>query len=375
MAGPDLSNVDRRHLLLSAGALISVAAACSSGSEAKSDAGPPDKRPPTPLRHGMVGFTLAHEQFTVSQLVEFGTAAEAAGFDALATSDHFQPWQANEGHSGHAWVTLGALGQRTRRIWMGTSVTCPTLRHHPAMVAEAFATLSLLSPGRIFLGLGTGEALNEQAATGQWPPYAERSARLIEATQLIRELWTGNQVEHDGTYYKVHAKLYDPPASPIPILMAANGPTAMQRAGQYADGLITDAKTWREHKAEFEAAARTAGKDPGQMPIFIEQFVVVGDTQDAQQAAEFWRFQPKAWNPYWNVPDPRTILERADAEVPLEQVYGDWPISTDPAVHLKALTDLFDSGVSEVHIHSGQPDQKRVIEFYGKQVLPSLRRD
>jgi len=326
----------------------------------------------TSLREPTVGFMLGHEQFPVPKLVELGVAAEAAGFDLLATSDHFQPWQANEGHSGEAWVTMGALGQRTRRVWIGPTVTCPTFRYNPAVVAQAFASLSLLTPGRIFLGLGSGEALNEQAAVGAWPPWQERSERLIEATDLIRKLWGGQQIEHKGKYYNVNARLYDPPGKPIPILMAANGPKAMKRAGQYADGLITDPKTWKEHKAEFESGARAAGKDPVQMPVLVEVFVVVGDENEAKASAELWRFIPKAFKTYYNVRDPQAIQDRATAELPLPKVYGDWPVSMDPAVHIKAVTDLFQSGASIVNIHSGQADQNRVIEFYGKNVLPKV---
>ncbi len=326
------------------------------------------------LQKHMMGFMLAHEQFTVPQLLDFGVIAEQSGFDLLATSDHFQPWQANEGHSGEAWVTYGALGQRTKHIWMGTAVTCPTFRYDPAVVAEAFSTLSQLSPGRIFLGVGSGEALNEQAATGTWPKWPERSERLIEATEIIRKLWTGEQVSHQGKYYNVNAKLYDPPAAPIPLLMAANGPKAMRRAGQYADGLITDPKTWKEHKAEFEAGAKAAGKDPAQMPVLVEQFVVVGDQQEAQKSAELWRFIPKAFTEYYNVRDPQQIEQRADNELPIEKVYSDWPVGSDPAVHIKKVNELFASGVTIVNIHSGQPDQKRVIEFYGREVIPHVNR-
>ncbi len=326
------------------------------------------------LQKRMMGFMLAHEQFTVPQLLDFGVTAEQSGFDLLATSDHFQPWQSNEGHAGEAWVTYGALGQRTKRIWMGTAVTCPTFRYDPAVVAEAFSTLSQLTPGRIFLGVGSGEALNEQAATGTWPKWQERSERLIEATEIIRKLWTGEQISHHGKYYNVNAKLYDPPAAPIPLLMAANGPKAMRRAGQYADGLITDPKTWKEHKAEFEAGAKAAGKDPAQMPVLVEQFVVAGDQQEAQKSAELWRFIPKAFTEYYNVRDPQQIQQRADKELPLDKVYGDWPVSPDPAVHIKKVNELFESGVSVVNIHSGQQDQKRVIEFYGREVIPHVKR-
>jgi alkanesulfonate monooxygenase SsuD/methylene tetrahydromethanopterin reductase-like flavin-dependent oxidoreductase (luciferase family) len=132
---------------------------------------------------------------------------------------------------------------------MGTTVTCPTFRYNPTVVAEAFASLSLLCPGRIFLGLGSGEALNEEAATGSWSKWPERSERLVEATTVIRDLWKGSAVKHQGKYYKVNAKLCDPPASLIPILMAGNGPKAMRRCGQDADGLITDPKTWKEHRS------------------------------------------------------------------------------------------------------------------------------
>ena len=327
-----------------------------------------------PFGNRMIGYMLAHEQFPVPQLIEIGVACEQAGFDLLAASDHFQPWQSNEGHSGEVWVTFGALGQRTKKVWMGPTVTCPTFRYSPAVVAEAFASMSLLTPGRIFLGVGSGEALNEQAATGVWPKWQERSDRLVEATDVIRQLWTGQQISHKGKYYNVNARLYDKPAQPIPLLMAGNGPKAMRRCGQYADGLVTDPKTWKQHKAEFEAGAKAAGKDVGKMPVLVEQYAVVGDENDAKKAAELWRFGPKAFTKYYNVRDPQEIQKEAEAEVPLQKVYGDWPVSTDPNVHIKAINDLFDSGATIVNIHCAQPDQKKVIEFYGREVIPHIKR-
>ncbi len=320
-----------------------------------------------------IGFQLAGEQFTVPQLVELGIAAEQAGFDVLAASDHLQPWQANQGHAGQAWITLSAIGQRTSRIRMGTTVTCPTFRYNPAVVAQAFASLNSLYPGRMFLGIGSGEALNEEAAVGYWPKWDERSERLVEAAEIIRQLWTGQQLDHNAGHYPLNAKLYHPPSNPIPLLMAANGPKAMKRAGRYADGLITDPKTWKEHQSEFQQDARAAGKDPSRMPVFIEHYVVVGNKADLEYAAELWRFGPKAWKPYYNLRDPETIEHRADTEIPLEKVYAEWATGTDPKVHVDALNDLFASGATEVHIHSGQRDQKRVVEFYGKEVLPRLR--
>ncbi|HEY7295887.1 MAG TPA: TIGR03557 family F420-dependent LLM class oxidoreductase, partial [Dehalococcoidia bacterium] len=164
-----------------------------------------------------LGYVLSHEQFPVPSLIECAVAAERAGFDAVWTSDHFHPWQDNEGHAGYAWVTLAALGQRTSRLLYGTAVTCPTYRYRPAEVAEAFASLSLLNPGRVFLGVGTGEALNELPAGGGWGDYQERADRLAEAVEIIRKLWTGEWVAHRGRYYTVeNARLYDTPAQPIP---------------------------------------------------------------------------------------------------------------------------------------------------------------
>jgi len=330
--------------------------------------------PTTPFHKRMVGFMLPHEQFPVPQLLEFAIAAEEAGFDLLATSDHLQPWQSNEGHSGQAWVTLGAIGQRTRRVWMGPTVTCPTFRYNPAVVAEAFASLSLLTPGRIFLGIGSGEALNEEAAIGSWPKWQERSERFVEAADVIRQLWKGQQVIHQGKYYNINARLYDPPAQNIPLLMAANGPKAMRREGRYGDGLITDPKTWRQQKAEFEAGAKAAGKDPSRLPVLVEQYAVVGGQKDAEAAAELWRLGPKAFKAYYNIRDPKAIQQRADSEIYLKQVYGDWAVSPDPGVHIKTINNLFASGASIVNIHTGQADQKKVIEFYGKEVLPKINK-
>ncbi len=362
---------DRRTWMTSAGTFLGASALSSTFSFAQSSGG--GQSPRGSLHNKLVGFMLPHEQFPVSKIVELGVMAESSGFDLLATSDHLQPWQENEGHAGQAWVTMGALGQRTKKVWVGPTVTCPTFRYNPAVVAEAFASLSILSPGRIFLGIGSGEALNEEAAVGSWPKWQERSDRLIEAADIIRKLWGGQPVNHQGKYYNVNAKLYDPPAQPVPLLMAANGPKAMRRAGQYGDGLITDPKTWKQHKSEFEAGARGAGKDPSQLPVLVEQYVVVGSQDDAKAAAELWRFGPKAFKEYYNVRDPKEIQRKADAEIPLQQVYSDWTIGTDPNVHLKKINELFESGVTIANIHSGQADQERVIQFYGKEVLPKLR--
>ncbi len=335
----------------------------------ESDANAISRSAPT---RGSIGFMLGHEQFPVPELIELGEMAQARGFDLLATSDHLQPWQDNEGHSGLAWVTLAALGQRVSSGWMGTTVTCPTLRYNPAVIAEAFASLSLLSPGRVFLGVGSGEALNEQAATGEWPAWEGRWERLIEAVTVIRKLWSGEYIYHHGKHFEVEAKLYDTPPRPIPIFIAANGPKAMRKAGLHADGLVTDPKTWKDHKQEFVGGLQEAGKKLEDVPVLIEQFVVVGDKGEAERAAQLWRFLPQAFTRYHNNPDPRAIQREAAESLPLEKVYGAWSVGLDPQIHIDAIRDLFDSGATIVNIHSGQQDQRRVIEFYGEKVLPQI---
>ena len=252
-------------------------------------------------------------------------------------------------------------------------VTCPTLRYHPAVVAEAFASLSLLSPGRIYLGVGSGEALNEQAATGHWPAWQERWDRLIESLTIIRALWRGTPVKHQGKFYQVDGKLYDVPSDPIPLLTAANGPKAMRLAGAHGDGLITDPQTWKEYKGEWEAGAQAAGKYPAEMPVMTELFVVLGTERDAQRPAELWRFLPKAFKGYQNIVSPSDVEERAAKEIPLSKVMAEWLISSEPAKHVQKIQELRASGISIVNIHSGQEDQRAVIDFYARHVLPELR--
>jgi TAT-translocated FGD2 family F420-dependent dehydrogenase len=364
---------DRRDLLKWTGVLASATTVGLTSARAQPPAEPtPGPREVGGLRKGMFSYMLAHEQFPAPELLRIGALAARSGFDVLSTSDHFQPWQANEGHAAQAWITMGALGAQAHS-WMGTTVTCPTLRYNPAVVAEAFASLSQLYPGRVFLGVGSGEALNEEAATGVWPKWQQRWDRLIEAITVIRQLWAGGNVSFNGKYYTINARLYDPPARPIPLLTAANGKKSMRLAGQYGDGLISDPLTWQKHKSEWQDGARAAGKNPDQMPVLIEQYVAVGDDAAARQAAELWRFGPKAFKTLYNVSNPVEIQQKANAGTPIDEVLQSWAIGTDPAVHIKKMRELFDSGVSIINVHSGQPDQTRVVEFYGTHVLPTFR--
>lgn len=325
-----------------------------------------------------IGYVLSNEQSTAAELVEFGVAAERAGFDMVWNSDHFHPWQDNQGHASLAWITLAALGQRLEQIPMGTGVTCPTYRYHPAIVAQAFATLGILYPGRIFLGVGSGEAINEQAVTGEWGDYDERSDRLVEAVRLIRELWRGDWMQFRGDYYHVpEAKLYDIPEQPIPIYIAASGEQSMRLAGLHGDGLVSGAEALEkpEPMEAFRAGAAEGGKQADQMPVIVEAWAFVGTQDAARQAAQQWRFVPKAWDKYVDNPDPRDIQRQAQRDVPLEEAMEGWAIGGDPQVHIDALQELIDKGATHIFVHSAQDDQERYIEFYGQEVLPNLQHE
>lgn len=328
-------------------------------------------------RKRRIGYVVSSEQFRVEDLVRFGAAADKAGFDAVWSSDHFQPWQANEGHSSFAWATLAALTQRSHHVMLGTGVTCPSYRYRPAIVAEAFATLGQLAPGRVFLGVGTGEALNEQASGSGWGKYPERAERMVEAIKIIRKLWTGETISHKGKYWQIDkARLYDLPSQPVPIYVAANGPKSARLAGEHGDGWITDLKGLqdKEMRKAFEDGARAAGKDPAQLEIVLESFVVAGSMEEARKGAELWRFTKKSWKPgYVTNPDPVDIQRRADSEIPLESVYQDWPVGTDPQIHIDALRKMWDAGAGLVFVHSPQTDQMAFIDWYSKNVLPKAR--
>jgi len=325
----------------------------------------------------LIGYVASHEQFAPSNLIEYAIAAEKAGFDALWASDHFHPWQDNQGHAAHAWITLAATGQRTERLLLGTGITCPIYRYNPAEVAHAFASLGVLYPDRIFLGVGTGEALNEVAAGGGWGPYRERAERLAEAITLIRRLWTEDWVSFQGRYYRLEgAKLYDKPPRPVPIYVAGAGPKSARLAGQYGDGWITDVPTLTCRKdvvQSFEEGARAAGKDPSAMPRLVEPFVIVGGREEALEGARLWLFHAIGQQ-VLDMSDPRQIQRYAEENSTPELEMEQWVISADPRAHLDAIKRLVDAGATHVFVHSTQRDQRRFIDFYGREVLPALRR-
>ncbi len=323
-----------------------------------------------------VGFFLSHEQFPPTGLVEYAVAAERAGFDSVWASDHFHPWQDNQGHAGHAWTTLAAIGARTSRLVLGTAVTCPIYRVHPAIVAHAFATLASLYPGRLFLGVGTGEAVNEAAAGGGWGPYRERAGRLREAVVLIRRLWTEDWVSHDGPHFPLeNARIYERPPSPVPIYVAASGPKSAAIAGEVGDGLIAGPSTLLGRPdvvGAFEEAARARGLDAAQMPRLVEQYVFLGTEAEAREAAGLWLFGPVE-DRVRSLSDPRAVQRTAEALSSPEKVIEGWLITRDPSAHVDRVRELFDAGATHVAVHSPQSDQESVIDFYARNVLPALR--
>ena len=324
------------------------------------------------------GYVAAHEQFPAPELIDLTVLAEEAGFDAMWASDHFHPWQDNQGHAGQAWVTLAALTQRTHRMLIGTGVTCPTFRYNPAIVAQTFASLAMLAPGRVFLGLGTGEAVNEMPAGGGWGPYKERSERLVEAIAIIRALWSRQWVTFEGRYHRVEqARLYDVPDQPIPIYIAASGPLSGRIAGVHGDGLVTVGGIFGEQGrkvvAAFEDGAREAGKDPASLARMVEVYAVVGDQGTALPAARKWQFGA-AIDGLFEVPDPREIQRLGEERATPEAVTKNWIVSPDPTAHAKALADLAGHGFTHIFVHPPQDDQRRFIDFYGRDVLPAVRR-
>lgn len=323
--------------------------------------------PPSPGK--AVGFVLSHEQFRTDQLVAQAQAAEHAGFQHLWASDHIQPWQDDEGHAMFPWLTLALVGSATSHVSLGTGVTCPTYRYHPATVAQAFASLAILYPGRVFLGVGTGERLNGQATTNTYGDYAERHDRLVEAVQLIRQLWSGSRISFSGRYFQTNSlKLYDLPAAPTPIFIAAAGPKSVKLAGQYGDGWITQASDVTNPKllAAFVAGAQAASRDVSTLGKRAELFAVVGDNTVATRAATLWRFTAGA------VDQPNPVeIQRAAESNPIDKVLAGWTVGTDPALHINAVQRILDAGAIPF-LHFPQDDPLVAIEFYRANVLPKL---
>ena len=282
-----------------------------------------------------VGYKASAEQFDPRSLLAFTVLAEQLGFDSVAISDHFQPWRHHTGHAPAALPWLGAAAQATNRVLIGTSVLTPTLRYHPSVVAQVFATLGYMYPGRIFLGVGTGESMNETPATGiEWPGAKERRARLAESIALMRRLWTEERVDFDGEYYKaVRATIYDRPEEPVPVYIAASGPLAAKLVGRVGDGFICTggkkAELYQELIANLEQAAVDAGRDPREIDRMIEIKVSYDTDPDvALRACDWWAALALTPEQKTGVEDPLELERLADENV--ENAHTRFIVSTDP---------------------------------------------
>jgi coenzyme F420-dependent glucose-6-phosphate dehydrogenase len=325
------------------------------------------------------GYKVSAEQFSPSALLDFTVAAEECGFDTAAISDHFQPWRHTGGHAPFSLAWLGAAAQATSRIALGTSVLTPTFRYHPAVVAQAMGTLGSMFPGRFWLGVGTGESMNEAPLGIEWPDTKERFARLKEAVTLIQTLMTTERVTFDGTYYRArNATIYDRPAQPIPISIAAAGASAARLAGRVADGLICTSGKGMELYADtllpaVAEGARAAGREPDAVELTIEMKVSFdSDIDRAREDTRHWAALALSPEEKTGVEDAVEMERLADA-LPTERAASRWIVSSDPDEHVERIRPYLDLGFTHLIFHAPGPDQRRFLDLYSREVLPRLR--
>lgn len=325
-----------------------------------------------------LGYKASAEQFGPRELLDLAVEAERAGLELIAVSDHFQPWRHHGGHSPSVLPWLGALGERTERALLGTSVLTPTLRYHPSIVAQAFATLACLNPGRVFLGVGTGEAMNEVPATGGlWPPAAERRARLAEAVELMRRLWSEDRVTFQGRYYRTErATVYDRPEEPVPVFVAASGPLAARLAGRLGDGFICTSgkrpELYRELVDALEEGARAAGRDPARITRMIEVKVSYDrDATYAREACRWWAALALTTEEKSGVEDPVEMERLADAAA--DRAHTRFIVSTDPDEVVERIAGYVALGFDHLLFHGPGSDQRRFLDQFVRDVIPRLR--
>jgi coenzyme F420-dependent glucose-6-phosphate dehydrogenase len=327
-----------------------------------------------------LGYKASAEQFPPRELLDFAIHAEAVGFDSIMVSDHFQPWRHTGGHAPFSFAWLGALGERTSRAILGTSVVTPTFRYHPSIVAQAIGTLGALFPGRMLLGVGTGESLNEVPATGlEWPPFKERLQRLREAIGLMRRLAREERVTYEGDFYRTaKATIYNRPEVPVPIYVAASGAVAARLAGRVGDGFICTSGKAPELYREVLLPAVTeglqkSGRAPADFEYMIEMKVSFDTDRDrAMQDTRHWAALALSAEEKMAVEDPVEMERLADA-LPAERAASRWIVSTDPDEHVERLAETIALGFTHLVFHAPGPDQRRFLDLYAEQVLPRLR--
>ena len=327
-----------------------------------------------------IGYKASSEQFGPTELLGYGVLAEQLGFDSVWISDHFQPWRHTGGHSPFSLAWLGALGAKTSRVVLGTSVLTPTFRYHPSIVAQAFATLGELFPQRIILGIGTGESLNEVPSSGlHWPEQRERTARFREAIRLIRTLWSEDRVSFEGQYYRTEkATIYDRPAIPVPIFIAGAGPFIAKLAGSEGDGFICTSGKKPELYTETLLPNVAAGLDssppkPAPFERMIEMKVSFDtDRARAMSDTKYWGALALSPDEKMNVEDALEMEKLADA-LPVERAASRWIATNDPEEMVARIRSYIDMGFDHLVFHAPGPDQARFLKLFSEQVSPRLR--
>lgn len=329
-----------------------------------------------------LGYKASAEQFAPTKLLDFAIEAEKVELDSVFVSDHFQPWKHVDGHAPSSLVWLGALAARTSSLVMGTSVLTPTFRYHPSIVAQAFGTLGSMAPGRVILGIGTGEGLNEVPSTGApWPEFKERFARMREAVTLIRKLWREERVSFEGEYYKTEkATIYDRPHIEIPIYVAAAGAVVARYAGRTGDGFIcTSGKKWDLYiETLMPSVAEGIGKatEPKKHPYDNMIEIKLSFDSDKSRALEdtrHWAALALSPEEKMSVEDPVEMQRLADA-LPIERAASRWIVSNDPQEVVDKVEPYVKMGFKHLVFHAPGPDQPRFLKLFGEQVAPALRK-
>ncbi|HZD42231.1 MAG TPA: TIGR03557 family F420-dependent LLM class oxidoreductase [Terriglobales bacterium] len=314
-----------------------------------------------------MGYMLSTEEFRAKDLIRFATRAEAAGFSFATISDHFHPWTDSQGNSPFVWTVIGGIGASADRLQLGTTVTCPTMRVHPAVIAQAAATTADMMPGRFFLGVGTGENLNEHIVGQGWPPHSVRLKMLREAVAVIRELWKGDYYSHEGEYFLVeNARLYTLPKEPPPIYMAASGTDAAAMAGEIADGLITTSADKRLVEIFDHGSGR---KKPKYVQINV---CYAADERTARETAfEHWPISGLPGSLHSALATPSEFMDAAKL-VTEETVAKAVVCGPDPERHREKIRESVSAGFDHVFIHQIGPEQEECIDFYRREILPDL---
>jgi G6PDH family F420-dependent oxidoreductase len=312
-----------------------------------------------------LGYALSSEEHLPNDLVRYAREAEEAGFTFALISDHYHPWIDRQGQSPLVWSVIGAIAHATERLRLGTGVTCPTIRIHPAIVAQAAATSAAMMPGRFFLGVGSGENLNEHILGDRWPFPDERLEMLEEAIEVIRQLWRGGYQTHRGKHYRVEkARLYTLPDEPPPIAVAAAGPVAAQLAGRLGDGLVA-VQPDQELVAKFEGAGGKGKPRYGQLTVCWAET----EEEGVRTAHEWW---PNVAIPHsQELPTPEDFEEGAENVDP-EDVAEQIACGPDPERHLELIRKYEDAGFDHVYVHQVGPDQAGFFRFYREAILPRL---